>query len=105
VRVAPSLPAYGEVELLAGLPSCLAEVTAAARGRLLRRQYAPERRVNSGRPNRVVEEQLPKVALLLGCSVARVHGPIRHSREGNVGIRRRNLQFIDSANLLVDELT
>src|SRR5215813_7870922 len=49
-------------------------------------------------PNRVVEEQFSEVALRLGCLKA------RSRRHGYAGVSGRNLQFIDSPNLLTDEL-
>src|SRR5450631_1902868 len=56
VRVAPSLPAHVEVEHCTSLPGGLAEMAAAARASLFRGEYPTVRRVDSGRPNRVVEE-------------------------------------------------
>ena len=104
IRVASSLAADREVELRTCLPSCLAEVTTAARAGLRRGEYAAVCRVNSGRPNWVVEKELPKIAFFLGCPVARVYGPVREPRKRNLCIRRRNLQFINCSHLLVDEL-
>ena len=58
VRVAATLAAHIEVELCAGLPRRLAEVAAAARAGLRGGAHAPVRGVDSGRPNRIVEELL-----------------------------------------------
>jgi hypothetical protein len=53
-----------------------------------------------------MEQQLPEVALRLGGLVAigRVPRPRHRRGHGNGRIRRRNRQFIDSADLLADEL-
>src|SRR6266700_7119940 len=67
VRVASPLATHIEVEHRAGLPSRLAEVATAARASLLRSEYPAVGRVNSGRPNRVMEQKFSQVALLLSC--------------------------------------
>src|SRR5262245_47013247 len=59
--------------------------------------------VDARGPNRVVKEQFAEVPFRLSGSKARIHGTIRLSGQGNVSIRRRNLQFVDASNLLVDE--
>src|SRR5260221_13902690 len=55
--------------------------------------------------DRVVEQQLSEVALRIGGLVAIGCVPRPRHRRGhrNGGIRRRNLQFLDSADLLADE--
>jgi hypothetical protein len=104
VGVAAAFAAHVEVELCAGLSRRLAEVTAAARARLRRGAHAAVGGVDSGGPDGVVEELLAKVALRLGGLVAISHLTNRRDGQGNFGIRRRNLQLIDSTNLLVDEV-
>src|SRR5262245_6972024 len=49
-------------------------------------------------PDRVMEEQFAEVALRLSCLKTRA------GRHGYAGVSGRNLQFIDSPNLLTDEL-
>src|SRR5206468_11373509 len=129
VCVATTLTAAGEVELLTGLARRLGDMAGAARTvlslgiddlldvRIGCAHSSAEGRpggqvkglalvdVDARGPDRIVEQHLSEEAFRLGCLVARVHGPIRHPRYGNVSIRRWNLEFIDAANLLVDELT
>src|SRR4051812_29324142 len=56
VRIASAFPAHVEVEHCSGLARRLPEMTAPARASLFGREYAPIRRVNPGRANRVMEE-------------------------------------------------
>ena len=127
VGVAAALAAAGEVEQLTGLARRLADMATATRSVLSLgigdrlviwiggAQSAAEGRpggqvkrlalvdVDACGPDGVVEEQLSEVALFLGCRVSRIHAPIRPPGNGNVGIRRRNHQLMDSTDLLVDE--
>jgi hypothetical protein len=104
VRVAAAFAAHVEVELRAGLPRRLAEMTAAARAGLRRGAHAAIRSVDSGRSNRIVEELLAEVSLRFGGLVAIGHLTNRRGWQWNVGIRRWNLQFIDSTDLLLNEV-
>src|SRR5262249_39282895 len=61
--------------------------------------------VDARAPDRIMEQHLSQEAFRLTRLIARVHGPIRHPRHGNVSVCRRNFEFVDAANLLVNELT
>jgi hypothetical protein len=79
-------------------------VTAAAGGGLFGGEDTAEFRHNPGRPDWVVKELFPEVALGLGYLEARVRASIGKPRLRQVGIVRWHHQLFDATDLPVDEL-
>ena len=127
VGVAAALAAAGKVDLLTGLARRLAQMAGAARSvpslgigdrlnvRIGGAHGSAEGRpggqvewlagvdVDARGPDRIVEQHLPEITLRLRSLVAiRLVRLARRYR--NVGIRRRNLKFVDATNLIIDDL-
>jgi hypothetical protein len=66
---------------------------------------ATEFRDDPGRTRRVVKQQLPEVALRFGCLELGVRASIGKPWLRELGVVRRDHQFLNATDLPVDELT
>src|SRR5262245_57924593 len=127
VCVAAALASAGEVEQRTGLSRRLAEMATAARGILplgiddrTNTRHGCAHRSTDSRPgrqveglagvdvdargaDRVVKQHLAEKAFCLRCLITRIHGSIWHPRHGNVSVGCWDFEFVDAANLLVNE--